>query len=61
MDGGLGVLDEVERLMAAWDGEPAREFGGVADVIAPAHKPQLALTVIGRRAGNADRRSAQNG
>jgi hypothetical protein len=32
------VVDEADRLIAVWDGEPARAFGGTADVVAYARE-----------------------
>ncbi|KAB8168742.1 hypothetical protein FH609_007550 [Streptomyces sp. 3MP-14] len=36
----------VDRLLAVWDGEPARGFGGSADVVAYAHRVALPVRVL---------------
>ena len=46
MDGGLRVLDEVDVLVAVWDGQPARGLGGTAQVVDAAVERHLPVTVI---------------
>jgi hypothetical protein len=40
------MVDEAERLIAVWDGEPARAFGGTADVVAYARDKGCPITVV---------------
>ncbi|WP_174564466.1 hypothetical protein [Nocardia inohanensis] len=44
--GSLRMLDEADELLAVWDGEPARGFGGTADVVAAARSRGLPITRI---------------
>jgi hypothetical protein len=46
MDAALRMLDEIDLLVAVWDGEPARGFGGTAQVVDAAEKRHLPVTVI---------------
>jgi hypothetical protein len=46
MDAGLRMLDEIDLLVAVWDGQPARGFGGTAQVVAAAEGRHLPVTVI---------------
>ena len=46
MDGGRAVVDRSSVLMAVWDGQPARGFGGTADVVAYARQRGVPVTVI---------------
>lgn len=46
MDASARMLDEVEWLLAVWDGEPARGFGGTADVVAEARGRGVPVTVV---------------
>jgi hypothetical protein len=46
MDAGRLMVDRAERLLAVWDGEPARGFGGTADVVAYARSRGVPVTVI---------------
>jgi hypothetical protein len=40
------MLAQADRLYAVWDGQPARGYGGTADVVAEAHKRGIPVTVI---------------
>lgn len=46
MDASAHMLRAVDRLWAVWDGEPARGYGGTADVVALAKQIELPVTVI---------------
>lgn len=46
MDASLEMLDRADRLLAVWDGEPARGFGGTADIVTAAGDRELPTTVI---------------
>jgi len=40
------MIDEADELYAVWDGQPARGYGGTADVVAYARKRGVSLRVI---------------
>ncbi len=40
------MLDDADELVAVWDGQPARGYGGTADVVAAARKRDLTVTVV---------------
>lgn len=40
------MLDEADVLFAVWDGQPARGFGGTADVVAEARRREVPVRVI---------------
>lgn len=40
------MLDRADRLLAVWDGKPARGYGGTADVVAEAQTRVIPVTVI---------------
>ncbi|TDO51498.1 hypothetical protein EV643_103237 [Kribbella sp. VKM Ac-2527] len=46
MDASLRMLAIADELLAVWDGQPARGFGGTADVVQAAHDKNLPVTVI---------------
>ncbi|GAB3672879.1 hypothetical protein [Saccharopolyspora tripterygii] len=46
MAGSLEMLDRADRLVAVWDGEPARGYGGTADVVRVARDRDLPVTRI---------------
>ncbi len=46
MDASLDMLRRVDRLIAVWDGEPARGYGGTADIVEAAKEHGLPITVI---------------
>lgn len=45
---GLVVVERCDRLLAVWDGEPARGLGGTADVVAYARSIERALVRVWR-------------
>ena len=46
MDASLRMIDGADELIAVWDGQPARGYGGTADVVAAAQEQDLPVTVI---------------
>jgi hypothetical protein len=46
MDASLRMLTEAEELIAVWDGRPARDYGGTADVVSAARDQGIPVTVI---------------
>ncbi len=46
MDASVAMIQAADRLFAIWDGEPARGFGGTADVVAYARKTGVPVTVV---------------
>ncbi|NUP64306.1 MAG: hypothetical protein HOW71_19265 [Nonomuraea sp.] len=40
------MLDDAEVLFAIWDGQPARGYGGTADVVAEARRREVPVRVI---------------
>ena len=46
MDASRAMLDRADRLIAVWDGKPARGYGGTADVGALARDLDIPVTVI---------------
>jgi hypothetical protein len=40
------MLAKADRLLAVWDGKPARGYGGTADIVAEARKSGVPVTVI---------------
>lgn len=46
MDASLRMLDEADELIAVWDGQPARGYGGTADVVTAARKRGLSVVVV---------------
>lgn len=46
MDGALRMLEEIDLLVAVWDGQPARGFGGTAQVVEAAKERGLPVTVV---------------
>jgi hypothetical protein len=44
------VLDSVDELVAVWDGVPAAEVGGTADMVRAARRRRIPITVIWPRA-----------
>ena len=43
---GLLTVERSELILAVWDGQPARAFGGTADFVAYARQVQIPVTVI---------------
>lgn len=46
MDASMYMLDRADRLLAVWDGKPARGYGGTADVVEAAKQRGVLVTVI---------------
>lgn len=46
MDASETMLDLADHLIAVWDGQPARGFGGTADVVAATHDRNIPVTVV---------------
>jgi hypothetical protein len=46
MDASTFMVDRADRLFAVWDGQPARGYGGTADVVAYARERGVPVTVI---------------
>jgi hypothetical protein len=46
MDASIYMLSQADRLLAVWDGEPARGYGGTADVVEAAKQHGVPVTVI---------------
>jgi hypothetical protein len=46
MDASMYMLDRADMLLAVWDGEPARGYGGTADVVKVAEQRGIPVTVI---------------
>lgn len=46
MAASLRMLADADELLAVWDGEPARGYGGTADVVDAARASGLAVTVV---------------
>jgi hypothetical protein len=46
MAASIGMVNKSDRLFAVWDGEPARSYGGTADVVAYARERDIPVTVI---------------
>jgi hypothetical protein len=46
MAGSRVMLDTIHHLIAVWDGQPARGYGGTADVVAEAHRRNMPVIII---------------
>jgi hypothetical protein len=46
MEASSAMLECADRLFAVWDGQPARGYGGTADVVAEARQRGVPVTVI---------------
>jgi len=46
MDASLRMLDLADELIAVWDGQPARGYGGTADVVTAATERNIPVTVV---------------
>lgn len=46
MDASIEMISRADQLFAVWDGQPARGFGGTADVVNYAQRVGLPVTVI---------------
>lgn len=45
---GRWIVDHADRLVAVWDGQPARGLGGTGDVVAYARRTRVPVTVLWR-------------
>jgi hypothetical protein len=46
MDASRRIVDDADELVAVWDGQPARAWGGTADVVAYAYERNVPVVVI---------------
>lgn len=46
MDASLRMLADADELLAVWDGQPARGYGGTADVVNAARDQGVPITVV---------------
>lgn len=46
MDASLHMIDEADELLAVWDGQPARGYGGTADIVTAARTRNVPTTII---------------
>ncbi|MFF3871535.1 hypothetical protein [Streptomyces sp. NPDC001978] len=46
MAGSELLVDQADELLAVWDGQPARGFGGTADAVAYAHRQGVPVRII---------------
>lgn len=46
MDASIAMIEQADRLLAIWDGQPARGYGGTADIVLAARERNLPVTVI---------------
>jgi len=46
MDASRFMVDNADRLIAVWDGEPARSYGGTADVVTYAREKGVPVSVV---------------
>ncbi|MCX2729121.1 hypothetical protein OOZ19_02620 [Saccharopolyspora sp. NFXS83] len=46
MDASIAMFDRADRLVAVWDGKPARGYGGTADVVQAAKDQGVPVTVV---------------
>lgn len=46
MDASLRMLEGADELVAVWDGQPARGYGGTADVVAVARERGMRVVVV---------------
>lgn len=46
MAASVAMLDRIDRLVAVWDGKPARGYGGTADVVDEARRRGLDVVVL---------------
>lgn len=54
MDASVVMVNKADRLFAVWDGQPARSYGGTADVVAYARDKGVPVTVIWPAGANRD-------
>ncbi|MFD4559598.1 hypothetical protein ACFWP5_35650 [Streptomyces sp. NPDC058469] len=58
MAAGELLVDQVDELLAVWDGRPARGHGGTADVVTYARQHDVPVKVLWPEGATRDRRSA---
>lgn len=46
MDASLRMLELADKLIAVWDGQPARGYGGTADVVSAANDKNIPVTIV---------------
>lgn len=46
MNASIRMIEDTDELLAVWDGQPARGYGGTADVVEAARQRGLSATVI---------------
>lgn len=46
MDASVAMIERADRLLAVWDGQPARGYGGTADIVRAARERNVPVTVI---------------
>ncbi|NYH79904.1 hypothetical protein FHR84_003253 [Actinopolyspora biskrensis] len=46
MDASIAMIERTDRLLAVWDGQPARGYGGTADIVRAAEERNLPVTRI---------------
>ncbi|GAA3598643.1 hypothetical protein [Kribbella ginsengisoli] len=46
MDASLRMLELAEKLIAVWDGQPARGYGGTADVVSAANEKNIPVIIV---------------
>jgi hypothetical protein len=46
MDASRFMVDHADRLIAVWDGEPARSYGGTADVVTYAREKSVPVSIV---------------
>ncbi|MGB3440813.1 MAG: hypothetical protein WBA97_18855 [Actinophytocola sp.] len=54
MDASLRMLTDADELLAVWDGQPARGYGGTADVVDAARNQGIPVTVVWPRGATRD-------
>ena len=46
MDAALRMIEQADELLAVWDGQPARGYGGTADIVDAANARGVPVTII---------------
>jgi hypothetical protein len=54
MEASLRMIADVDELLAVWDGQPARGYGGTADVVNAAREQHIPVTVVWPAGANRD-------
>ncbi len=58
MDASKRMITQADRLLAVWDGGPARGHGGTADVVSAAREQRLPVIVIWPRGARREQAGA---